>query len=153
MQLYNRNYIIATQFCVCSLLIIYTHSKEMTSQFLFRQWSMWNGMQSADQMETDANKQAHAEPVPKKNPTVIWWYFEFNVSDTEKREVLCKTCKMKVTRFQHLTWHRWKYDKCMTVNVLTSKETAESQPVSLTKQNTMTDVFASVKPCDKALRR
>lgn len=71
MQLYNRNYIIAKQLCVCSLLIIYTHSKEMTSQSLFGQWSVWNGMQSEDRMRMNAKKQPNAE-------LVTWPYFRFN---------------------------------------------------------------------------
>nr|XP_055045531.1 E3 SUMO-protein ligase ZBED1-like [Misgurnus anguillicaudatus] len=113
----------------------------------------------AEEIESDL------ELVAKKNSTsVIWRYFGFRVTDTEQREVLCKICKIKVATsrgnttnlYQHLKQHREKYDECMMVKAQLSKETTEgnrAQAVPRTKQNTITNVFASIMPYDKSSPR
>lgn len=52
-----------------------------------------------DQVEMDANKQADTELAAKekkKVTSIIYRYLGFKLSNTEQKEVLCKTCKMNV---------------------------------------------------------
>lgn len=101
-------------------------------------------------MEMDANGQADTELVAtrKNSASVTWRYLGFKLSDSEHREVLCKTCKVKVAAthrntihfYQHLQQHREKYDECLTVKVLDGKEIAEA---AYKLNSTISDVFAS----------
>ena len=101
-------------------------------------------------------KEREAQLVAKTKATfIIWRYFGFRYGDTEQQDVLCKTCKAKVTTsrgnttnlYQHLKHHKEKYEECIQMKAQQSnvKDTTEKH-LKRPQQRTITDTFASVTP-------
>lgn len=119
----------------------------------------------------DDNKEkveACDELVCKRNATsVIWRYFGYRLNDTEQKDVICKTCHIKVTTsrgnttnlYQHLKQHKDKYEECKQLKAQTTSdkdEAAQNQPGTCPmkrQQNTITQVFARITPYDNSSRR
>ncbi|XP_073714924.1 E3 SUMO-protein ligase ZBED1-like [Misgurnus anguillicaudatus] len=113
-------------------------------------------------MASSEPDQAVGALIPKKNSTsVIWDYFGFEVTDTEQKKVLCKTCRRSVATsrgnttnlHQHLKkHHRRIFEECIAKKS-TESAASDTQSSSKHQQSTISELFAAVTPYEKTSRR
>ena len=98
-------------------------------------------------------KEGRAQLVAKKKMQLLLHGDTFRYDDTKQQDVMCKTCKDKVTTsrsnttnlYQHLKHHKEKYEECIQrkAQQRNVKDTTEKR-LKRPQQRTIKDTFANV---------